>query len=47
MTLSDGIDDLAAAAARGDRAALDALLAAVRPEVLRLCGRLLPNLEDA
>ncbi|MCZ7419747.1 MULTISPECIES: RNA polymerase sigma factor [unclassified Micromonospora] len=47
MTLADGIDDLAAAAARGDRAALDTLLAAVRPEVLRLCGRLLPNREDA
>ncbi|MEV2240892.1 RNA polymerase sigma factor [Micromonospora sp. NPDC049891] len=47
MTLADGIDDLAVAAARGDRAALDALLAAIRPEVLRLCGRLLPNREDA
>ncbi|WP_432050782.1 RNA polymerase sigma factor [Verrucosispora sp. NA02020] len=47
MTLADGIDDLAGAAARGDSAALDALLTAIRPEVLRLCGRLLPNREDA
>ncbi|MFI7551187.1 RNA polymerase sigma factor [Micromonospora sediminimaris] len=47
MTLADGVDDLAGAAARGDPAALDMLLAAIRPEVLRLCGRLLPNREDA
>ncbi|BCJ57297.1 RNA polymerase sigma factor [Micromonospora endophytica] len=47
MTLADGIDDLAGAAARGDREALHALLAAIRPEVLRLCGRLLPHREDA
>ncbi|WFE43832.1 RNA polymerase sigma factor [Verrucosispora sp. WMMD1129] len=47
MTLADGVDDLAGAAARGDTAALDTLLAAIRPEVLRLCGRLLPNREDA
>ncbi|GIJ79639.1 RNA polymerase sigma-70 factor, ECF subfamily [Micromonospora phaseoli] len=47
MTLADGIEDLAGAAARGDADALGALLAAIRPEVLRLCGRLLPNREDA
>ncbi|TDB81089.1 RNA polymerase sigma factor [Micromonospora sp. KC721] len=47
MGLGNGIDELAAAAARGEPGALDALLAAVRPEVLRLCGRLLPNREDA
>lgn len=47
MLLADDIDDLARAAARGDPGALDALLTAVRPEVLRLCGRLLPHREDA
>ncbi|MGS2618541.1 RNA polymerase sigma factor [Micromonospora sp. LZ34] len=47
MPLADGIEDLAGAAARGDPAALDALLVAVRPEVLRLCARLLPHREDA
>ncbi|MFI7491191.1 RNA polymerase sigma factor [Micromonospora echinaurantiaca] len=47
MPLADGIEDLADAAARGDPAALDALLVAVRPEVLRLCARLLPHREDA
>ncbi|WP_446219758.1 RNA polymerase sigma factor [Micromonospora sp. IBHARD004] len=47
MPLADGIDDLARSASLGDRAALDALLVAVRPEVLRLCARLLPNREDA
>ncbi|SCG75876.1 RNA polymerase sigma factor [Micromonospora inositola] len=47
MPLAEGIDDLARSAARGDPGALDVLLAAVRPEVLRLCARLLPNREDA
>lgn len=47
MALADGIDDLAAAASRSDPTALDALLAAVRPEVLRLCGRLLLHPEEA
>ncbi|MFI9640696.1 RNA polymerase sigma factor [Micromonospora sp. NPDC051925] len=47
MLLSDDIDDLARAAAQGVPGAVDALLAAVRPEVLRLCGRLLPYREDA
>ena len=46
---SDGpdIEMLARAASAGDVAALDALLSAVRPETLRLCGRFLPNREDA
>ncbi|MEH1059282.1 RNA polymerase sigma factor [Micromonospora sp. CPCC 206171] len=47
MLLADDIDDLARAAARGEPGAVDALLAAVRPEVLRLCARLLPYREDA
>ncbi|MEU4782308.1 RNA polymerase sigma factor [Micromonospora sp. NPDC023633] len=47
MPLPDGVEDLAGSAARGDPAALDALLVAVRPEVLRLCARLLPHREDA
>ncbi|WP_420119482.1 RNA polymerase sigma factor [Micromonospora sp.] len=47
MLLTDDIDDVARAAARGEPGALDALLTAVRPEVLRLCGRLLPHREDA
>jgi RNA polymerase sigma-70 factor (ECF subfamily) len=41
------IEALARKAAAGDPIALDALLAAVRPETLRLCGRFLPNREDA
>ncbi|WP_432905805.1 RNA polymerase sigma factor [Micromonospora matsumotoense] len=47
MLLANDIEDLAGAAARGEPGALDALLTAVRPEVLRLCGRLLPHREDA
>ncbi|MEH1102832.1 RNA polymerase sigma factor [Micromonospora sp. CPCC 205561] len=47
MRLADGVEQLAASASRGDPAALDALLVAVRPEVLRLCARLLPHREDA
>ncbi|MFD6753203.1 MULTISPECIES: RNA polymerase sigma factor [Micromonospora] len=43
----DVIERTARAAADGDRDALEALLAQVRPEVLRLCGRFLPNREDA
>ena len=38
---------LARAASAGDPLALNALLAAVRPEVLRMCARFLPNREDA
>ena len=41
------VETLARSAAAGDRRALDALLAALRPEALRLCGRFLPNREDA
>jgi RNA polymerase sigma factor (sigma-70 family) len=47
MPLGDDIDALARSAAHGDRAALNALLVAVRPDVLRLCARFLPNREDA
>ncbi|SIN43107.1 RNA polymerase sigma factor [Micromonospora cremea] len=47
MPLGDDVDTLARSAAHGDRVALDALLVAVRPEVLRLCARFLPNREDA
>jgi RNA polymerase sigma-70 factor (ECF subfamily) len=38
---------LAKRAADGDAAALDDLLAEIRPQVLRHCGRLLPNPLDA
>ncbi len=41
------VEALARSAAAGDRRALDDLLAAVRPETLRLCGRFLPHREDA
>ena len=41
------IETLARNASAGDSAALNALLAAVRPETLRLCARFLPNREDA
>jgi RNA polymerase sigma factor (sigma-70 family) len=41
------LDALAASAAAGDAAALDRLLAAIRPQVLRHCKRLLPNDLDA
>ncbi|MDI1454928.1 RNA polymerase sigma factor [Streptomyces sp. NPDC003388] len=40
-------EDLARSAAAGDRAALDRLLAGLRPEVVRRCGRFLPCREDA
>jgi RNA polymerase sigma factor (sigma-70 family) len=45
----DGTDlePLARKASAGDPVALDALLVAVRPEALRVCGRFLPNREDA
>ncbi|MEV6632170.1 RNA polymerase sigma factor [Actinoplanes sp. NPDC051470] len=38
---------LAQRAASGDAAALDALLAAIRPQVLRRCARFLPCFQDA
>jgi RNA polymerase sigma factor (sigma-70 family) len=41
------LDRLALAASRGDAAALNTLLATIRADVLRLCGRFLPNREDA
>ncbi|MGK5443702.1 RNA polymerase sigma factor [Micromonospora sp. URMC 105] len=47
MSPADDIEALARSAARGDPDALHALLVAVRPEVLRLCARFLPNREDA
>ncbi|MGW1134622.1 RNA polymerase sigma factor [Streptomyces griseoluteus] len=40
-------EELARLAAAGDRAALDRLLAGLRPEVVRRCGRFLPCREDA
>ncbi|MGW5372655.1 RNA polymerase sigma factor [Streptomyces sp. NPDC004009] len=40
-------EDLARSAAAGDRAALDRLLAGLRPEVVHRCGRFLPCREDA
>ncbi|MFE5405979.1 RNA polymerase sigma factor [Streptomyces sp. NPDC056580] len=40
-------EDLARSAAAGDRAALDRLLAGLRPEVVSRCGRFLPCREDA
>lgn len=47
--MSDGADveALARRAARGDAAALDALLKAIQPDVLRRCGRFLPYQQDA
>jgi RNA polymerase sigma factor (sigma-70 family) len=44
---SSEVDDLARIASGGDLAALNVLLVTVRPEVLRMCGRMLPNREDA
>jgi RNA polymerase sigma-70 factor (ECF subfamily) len=41
------IEQLARTAATGDPSALNELLAAVRPEVMRLCARFLPHREDA
>src|SRR4051794_32479583 len=41
------IEALAREASAGDPAALNSLLAAARPETLRLCARFLPNREDA
>jgi RNA polymerase sigma-70 factor (ECF subfamily) len=43
----DRREALARLAAAGDRRALDDLLAAVRPDVLRQCGRMLPHPMDA
>lgn len=46
MYISD-VESLARVAAGGDLAALNVLLVTVRPEVLRVCSRLLNNREDA
>jgi len=43
----DRLEALAREAAAGDRAALDQLLAEMRPQVLRRCARFLPCFEDA
>ncbi len=43
----DEVDDLARRAQQGDRDALEALLAAVRPRVLNVCRGVLPHLPDA
>ena len=41
------LDDLARRAAASDQAALNQLLAAVQPRVMRLCSRILPVQQDA
>ncbi len=41
------VEELARAAAAGDTAALHTLLTVLRPDVLRICARFLPNREDA
>lgn len=41
------LESLARRAAAGDRGALEALLAAIRPDVLRRCARILPYTGDA
>jgi len=43
----DEIDDLARRARDGDRDALEALLAAIRPRTLNVCRGVLPHLADA
>ena len=44
---ADEIDDLARRAQDGDRDALEALLAAIRPRALNVCRGVLPHLPDA
>ena len=44
---ADEIDELARRAQAGDRDALEALLAAVRPRALNVCRGVLPHLADA
>lgn len=41
------LEELARRAGGGDAAALDALLTAIRPDVLRRCARILPHSADA
>ncbi len=43
----EGLEELAGRAAAGEKAALDELLARIRPEVMRRCSRFLPCREDA
>lgn len=43
----ENLEELAGRAAAGNAAALDALLAAIRPDVLRRCARILPFTADA
>jgi RNA polymerase sigma-70 factor (ECF subfamily) len=43
----DEIDELARRAQQGDRDALEALLAAIRPRALNVCRGVLPHLPDA
>src|SRR5262245_12505369 len=43
----EGLEQLVVAASAGDDRALHDLLAAIEPEVLRLCARFLPNRQDA
>jgi RNA polymerase sigma-70 factor (ECF subfamily) len=43
----DSMGTLARPAAAGDAAALESLLAQIRPQVLRRCSRMLPCFEDA
>jgi RNA polymerase sigma-70 factor (ECF subfamily) len=45
--MGEDLDNLAAAAAGGDKAALDDLLERVRPQVMRRVSRFLPCREDA
>ena len=45
--MTNDLDALAARAAAGDQDALDRLLRAIEPRVLRQCARLLPYREDA
>jgi RNA polymerase sigma-70 factor (ECF subfamily) len=47
ISVMSDVEELARRAAGGDVNALNALLAAVGPEVLRLCGRFLPHRQDA
>lgn len=47
MSSTEDLEQLATRAAGGDAAALDAVLRAIQPDVLRQCARFLPNRHDA
>jgi RNA polymerase sigma factor (sigma-70 family) len=47
MSATEDLEQLATRAASGDAAALDAVLRAIQPDVLRQCTRFLPNRHDA